>query len=279
MLVDLEVVACNRLVDKAFQQETRDGKTSTNQVQFDKAHMRAETHASGDDVAIVFDGPSQTVRMINLDKKTYMEMTKAQMDQMKQMMGGASSSSASPSAASDQMSAAQKQIEEQMKNMTPAQRAMVEQAMKGRGMPGMPGTPGATPAAAAPAAMQYREAGSDKVAQWTCTKYEGMRGQEKVAEICTVDPKEFGLTPSDFDIAKQLADFVKSIAPQVANQAVMFGTATEQGFSGIPVRHISYSGGKVTSTIELKEFRREAFPASNFDVPAGFTKQTMGARP
>src|SRR5947199_7290148 len=79
------------------QQETRDGKSSTNQIQLDKTHIRAETHASGEAMAVLFDAPAQTVRMLNLDKKTYVEMTKAQMDQVKQQMGGASA----------QMSAAQ----------------------------------------------------------------------------------------------------------------------------------------------------------------------------
>ena len=246
------------------QQETRDGQSSTNQVQLDKTHMRVETHVSGDDVAVVFDAASQTVRMINFGKKTYIEFNKAQMDQMKQQMAGAAA----------QMSAAQKQIEEQMKNMPPAQRAIVEQAMRGRG-----GVPGAgPPAAAAQARPQYRAAGSDKVAQWSCTKYEGLRGQEKVADLCTVDPRDFGLTAADFDIAKQLAEFLKTLAPQSADQLFMAATPEEQGFSGFPVRQILYANGKVTATIELREFRRETFPASNFEVPAGFTKQNMGAR-
>ena len=246
------------------QQETRDGKSSTNQVQLDKTHMRAESHASGDNVAVVFNGATQTVWMINQDKKTYMEMNKAQMDQMKQQMGGASA----------QMSAAQKQMEEQLKNMPPAQRAMVEQAMRGRG-----GVPGAAPQpAAALARLQYRPAGSDKVGQWSCTKYEGFRGQEKADEVCVVDPKEFGLTAADFDVAKQLAEFMKTLAPQSADQAVGIGTPEEQGYSGFPVRHILYTNGKVASTVELKEFRRETFPASSFELPSGFTKQNMGQR-
>src|SRR5437016_4656190 len=89
------------------QQETTNGKSATNQIQMDKTHIRSESHTSGESVAILFDAPSQTVRMLNLDKKTYMELNKAQMEQMKQQMGGASA----------QMTAAQKEMEERMKNM------------------------------------------------------------------------------------------------------------------------------------------------------------------
>lgn len=246
------------------EQETRDGKSSTNQIQLDKNHMRAESHSNGDAMAVVFDGGAQVIRMVNLDKKTYNEVDKAQMDQLKQRMSGASS----------QMSAAQQKMQEQMKNMTPEQRAMVEQMMRGRGMPGMA-------PAAAPAKIEYRAAGSDKVGKWSCNKYEGFRGQEKVAEVCTVDPKELGLTAADFDVAKQLAEFLKSIAPQSADRATYFGTTEDQGYSGVPVRRIAYLNGTVSSQSELKDIQHQSFPASTFEVPAGFTKQPMGmgARP
>jgi hypothetical protein len=236
------------------QQETRDGKTSTNQIQIDKTHMRAESRASGESNAFLFDSTTQVARMVNLDKKTYVEITKAQMEQM-----------------SGQMNSAMAQMQEQMKNMPPEQRAMVEQMMRGRGgaMRGM--------AAAAPP-TQYKAAGSDKVLQWSCAKYEGFRGNEKVSEVCTVDPKEFGLTAADFEVAKQLAEFMKSLIPQGADQMFTLGTPEGQGFSGIPVRQTSFTNGKPASVREIKEFRRETFPASTFEVPAGFTKQAMGMR-
>ena len=247
------------------QQDMRDGENrQPTRFRSTRVICRTETHATGDATAVVFDAGTQTIRMINLDKKTYMEIDKAQMDP---------DEAADVAGASAQMSAAQQKMEEQMKNMPPAQRAMVEQMMKSRG-----GMPGAALTPAAPAPIQYHQTGSDKVGQWSCTKYDGMRGEEKVVEICTVDPKDAGVTAADFEIAKQLADFMKTLAPQAPTQNLTIGSA-EQGFSGIPVRHILYSNGKVTATMEIKEFRHEAIPAATFDLPAGFTKQTMGARP
>jgi len=41
---------------------------------------------------------------------------------------------------------------------------------------------------------------------------------------------------------------------------------------------IQMDNGKPASVREVKEFRRETFPASTFEVPAGFTKQAMGMR-
>jgi hypothetical protein len=226
------------------QQETRGSKTETSQVQMDKTHIRAESHANGESTVFLFDGTAKAIRVLNLDKKTYMQMDTAQMQQMQQQMA---------------------QMQEQLKNMPPQQRAVMEQMMRGRG-----GLGGGPPAAAA---IQYKQTGSDKVGQWSCTKYEGYRGQDKVAEVCAVDPKDLGVTPADFEAAKQLADYLKSLMPQMADQMTMYGTAADQGFAGMPVRRITYSNGQVSSTSEVKEFKRGAIPASAFELPAGLKRE------
>jgi hypothetical protein len=227
------------------QKETRGNQSTTSRVQMDKDHIRAESRASGDESAFVFDGPKQTARMINITKKTYMEMTKADMERMKGQLDGAMA-----------------QMQQQLQAMPAAQRAMVEQMMQGRGMPGM---------TAALPKVEYKQTGSDKVG----TKYEGSVGGQKTTEVCTVDPKEFGLTPADFAVAQQLADFMKTMMPEVADRMFVNGTTQAQGFSGVPVRRTSFRNGAVESTTETTEFRRESLPASTFETPAGFRKETI----
>lgn len=234
------------------QKETRNGQTSNHEVQLDKSHMRAETHDNGRNNAVVYDATKQVVSVIDLTNKTYQEVNKSDLDQLK-----------------GQMDSAMAQMQEQLKNLPPQQRAAVEQMMRARG-----GIPGVNPAAAAPK-IQYRAAGSDKVGQWACTKYEGYVGQQKTAEVCTVDPKDLGVTAADFDIARQLAEFMKSLAPAAANQILTIGKAEEQGFAGVPVRNISYQNGQVESTVELTEVRHTTFPASTFEIPAGFRKEAL----
>jgi hypothetical protein len=224
--------------------ETRDGKATTTLTQMDKSHIRTET-GSG---VFIFDGDAQVMRIVNMERKSYTEMTKADMQKMSQ-----------------QMSAAM----EKLKDMPPAQRAMMEKMMAGRGMPG------AGPAAAP---ITYRATGSDKAGQWACAKYDGMRAAEKVVELCAVEPKALGLTPADFEVAKELAEFMKSIVPQMADQIALNGTPAEQGFSGYPIRRSHFSGGKVTSVSELKEIKRELIPASAWQAPAGFKRESFGGR-
>jgi hypothetical protein len=227
------------------QEETRDGKVTTNTMQMDRSHMRMET---GGSMVVIFDGEAEVMRTINMERKSYTEMDKAQLQQMSQ-----------------QMSAAM----EQLKNLPPEQRAMMEKMMKGRGgMPGMPGM-ASTP-------VTYRAAGADKAGRWACTRYDGTRDQQKVVELCTVAPTALGLTEADFAVAKRLADFLKSLMPQIADQVTLNASEAEQGYSGIPIRRTDYSGGKVRAVSELKDIRREAIPASAWQVPAGFKRENIG---
>jgi hypothetical protein len=174
-----------------IQQETREGKSTTSRIQIEKNRMRAESSATGESTAFTFDGDRDIVRSINFDKKTYLELDQAQVKQIRQQLD---------------------QLEEKLKGMPAQRRAIVEKMMQGRGRGG------ALLGAELPP-VEYRQAGSDKVAQWACSKYDGYRGKEKVMEVCTVDPKVFGLTPADFDVARQLADFMKNLIPQIADQA------------------------------------------------------------
>jgi hypothetical protein len=228
--------------------------TRTTQVQVERERLRAEmTGPAGETQVVIFDGPQQVLRIVSVDRKSYTEMTKADADRM-----GA------------QVSTAMAGMKEKLASMPPEQRAKVEAMMARMG--------GTLPAAVAASKPEYRRTGSDKAGKWTCDKYEGFRNGEKVSEVCTVDPKALGLTPADFDISKQVAAFFQKMLPQAEDQIVGFGTLETQGFNGVPVRRISYSGGAVQSTSEVTDVRRQTFAESTYDVPAGFQKQAIGRK-
>jgi hypothetical protein len=233
------------------QKTTTPGGAETHNVQIEPNRMRAETAAmpargggmNGGSQAIIFDGAKQTLTIVNDTQKTYSEMTKADVDRI----GG-------------QMSAAMAQMQEQMKNMPPDQRERIQAMMGGRGMPG----------AAAPRTT-YKKVGTDTVGKWTCDKYDGYQDEKKVSEICTVDPKALGFTAADFQVTKQLAEFFAKLMPQGADRIFAIGSAEQQGYSGVPVRHVTITGDqRITS--ELVDVKRESFPESTFTVPTGYTK-------
>ena len=69
-------------------------------------------------------------------------------------------------------------------------------------------------------------------------------------------------------------DVFSKLMPQGMDRLFAVGTAGPTGFSGFPVKSVSYdSSGKVTSTMELTDASRQNFPDSLFAVPAGFQKK------
>jgi hypothetical protein len=227
------------------------GTATTHQSQIEKTRMRAETDSGGRKMTMIFDGTAQVMRTIDDASKSYTEMTKADMEKMSAQMAGAMT-----------------QMQEQMKNMPPEARKRMEAMMAGRG------------AAAGPAApTEYKKIGTDKVGKWTCDKYEGTRNGEKVSELCTVAPASVGFTAGDFEVTRQMAEFFSKLVPQGADQMFRVGSATANGFSGLPVRTIIFRNGAPSFTSEITDVSRQNFPDSLFTVPAGYTKRDMmGAR-
>jgi hypothetical protein len=217
------------------------GKSSTNQVQIDKNYMRTES--GGSQTAVVFDGPMQTMRTLDLAKKTYMEITRAELEQAKKQ--------------TDALMA-------QLQNMPPAQRQQMEQMMQGRGMAAL--------AALTPPKPEFRAAGTDKVGQWACSKYEGYVNNQKTVEVCAVNPSMLNLGAADFEVGKQMAEFLKSFRPEGMDSLIVNATTQDQGYAGIAVRRTTFKNGAVESVMEITQLKRETFPASTFAVPAGFTK-------
>ena len=231
------------------QQTTAGAVTRKTEVQIEREHMRAEIiGAPGGNRIVTFDGPQQILRIINVEGKSYTEMTKDDADRMGAMMN-----------------AMMAKMKEKIAKLPPEQRAKIEASMGPGGL--VVGT----------ARPEFRRAGTDTVGKWTCDKYEAFRNEQKVMEICTVDPKTLGLTPADFEISKSFGAFFEKVVPQGADQVVGIGTIEKHGYSGVPVRRVMYRNGKVLATSDVIEVRRQSFDASSYDAPAGFRRQEWGA--
>jgi hypothetical protein len=229
-------------------QKTTVGDTPrTSQIQIEQNRMRAEVDAGGGARRVViFDGAKQVLWILDDDRKTYNEMTKADVDRL----GG-------------QVQDVMAQVQAQLANMPPAQRAQIEALMKGRGIPG----------SAAPAPKtEYRKAGTDKVGKWTCDKYEAFQNNQKTSELCTVDPAILGFSLADFEVSRQLGDFFKKVVPQSAEQLFIVGKTEDQGYSGVPVKRVVTLAGRQTTT-EITDVSRRTFAEATFAVPATFKKE------
>jgi hypothetical protein len=125
-----------------------------------------------------------------------------------------------------------------------------------------------------PAKVVYRKAGTAKVGRWTCDKYESYVDGEKTSELCTVDPKVLGLTAGDLAVARQYADFLPADPDAGQQLLATFGTMDVQGFAGVVVRQLYFRFGDQSGSA-LTDVRRASFPESDFQVPAGFTKEAL----
>lgn len=231
---------------------TTNGTPRTSQVQMTAQRMRADVGTTaGQMQTVIFDGPKQVMYLVNVERKTYNEMTKADVDQM-----GA------------QLSGAMAQMQQMLASMPPEQRAQMEAMMKGRGMPGMPGLGGP------PAKTEYKKGGTQRVGKWTCDVYEMSAGGQKTGELCTVNPQTLGFTAADFEVSRQMAAFMRGLIPQGADALFQVGSA-EQGFSGVPVRRVTTVAGQQLVS-ELESVNRQDLPDSLFVVPEGFTKEAFG---
>jgi hypothetical protein len=216
-------------------------KVTTDTILLDANRLRME---SDDGRATMFLTDGGRNRMVMLDKtrNTYQEIDQQTMDQMGQQMAGMSA-----------------QMEAAMKNMPPEQRAMMEKMMKGK----MPQA-----AAAAPKTV-YTAKGSGTVNGFSCTKYEAMRGAEKVADLCAGVPAQLKLSTSDMQIFEKMRQFSASLLNSLANSPVRISVPTgslEAGYEGFPIQRTDFENGQPTKKSELKSITRTNFVDADFSL-------------
>lgn len=233
------------------QRATSEGGPFTIRIQIKAIRMRTEV-ASPNDVTqiVIFDGGKQVLYIVDPARKTYIEMTKADVDRMNTVAQGAMA-----------------QLQGQLETLPASQRAQMEAMMKGRG--------------GAAAAPHYTHTGSDNVGRWTCDKYDLMQDGQKIGDVCTVNPATLGFGATDLDVMRQMSELFSTMAAQMASQLPAVSPIDLPGTSGFPVKTVLTVQGH-TVTTEVIEVDRQTFSDSLFAVPAGFTKQdvmsAMGGR-
>ena len=226
--------------------QTRGDQAATTVMQLDSTHVRADLGRGSNGAVVVFDGTAQVLRMIDSERKSYREVTRAQTAQVGALLAA---------------------VQAQLEKFPPEQRKAMEAMLRGRaGM--LAGGPALAP-------ISYARTGPSKVGAWGCVLYDGLRDGQKVVEICAADGAEFGLTAADFQGVRQLVEFVKVLVPLAADEIAVYGSLEEQGFAGFPVRRTTLVNGMPDTVTELVDLRRESIPASAFEVPAAFTREEL----
>jgi hypothetical protein len=240
--------------------ETTDLKTSTTTQQemlLDNDRLRVNIGTGeGNRSSVLFltDGGRERMVMLDPARNEYREMDRQSMEQFSQQLQGAMA-----------------QMQSQMQNLPPEQRARMEQMMKGR----------MGQAAAAPVRTTYTARGSGSVNGFACTKYEGMRGAEKVAEVCAAKPADVHFAPADFQIFEKMREFGGSLMNGLANSPLAnnrLADLAQPGYDGFPIQQTTFSGGQATTKMELKSLDRANFSDADFSLGSARKVDLMPGR-
>ena len=223
--------------------------TETSKVFIEKDRMRVESSGGSENNIIIFRGDKDVFWMINNDRKTYNEMTREDLEQLRKKMDNAF-----------------KEMEEQLKNLPPEQRKMMEQMMPKQAQMDMQ----------QPAKTIYKKKSSgEKVNQWTCTLYEGFVDGKKTKDVWTADFAQLKIDPNDLKGLNAMGKFFEVLTKET-DELFMIGSdelSKEGGFSGIPVKTIEYESGDVSQITEIKEITKKSFDSAIFELPAGLKKE------
>jgi hypothetical protein len=239
------------LMVSAHQSAVNSQDALTSKAYVDKDRMRVEMKGQTMDQIFIFRQDKELFWVIDNRAKTYMEMTKQDLQKMK-----------------EKVDEAMTMMQEQMKNMPPEQRKMIEQMMKGKMQASVPAT--------APTVTK-RSLRARKLISGFVINTKAPSKEKRKEDIWTTDWRQLGLTAEDFNVMQAMNEYFDEFS-KGKNSLYKIGSKEweqKQGYAGLPVKTIRYTEGKVQHTTEIKEIQRQDFVSTLFDLPAGLTKKAM----
>ena len=225
------------------------GEVTHDEILLDADRLRVNSTSKDSNRSFMYltDGGRERIVLLDKNRNEYREMDKQSIDQ-----------------ASQQLQGVMAQMQEKMKNMPPEQREMMEKMMKGK-------MGQAAGRGAAPIRTVYTAKGSGSVNGYSCTRYEGVRGTEKVAEVCAAKPSDLRVSASDFQVFEKMKEFSASMQTAFLNAVGGGGgnarpSVFETGYEGFPIEQTTFSGGKPERKSELKSAARASFSDADFSL-------------
>jgi hypothetical protein len=213
----------------------------------DASRLRTNMKGKDVDASVIFHVEGEDYKMMVVDntKKEYRVIDRKTMQEINEKVGGAMA-----------------QMQEQMKKMTPEQRAMMEKLM-GR----MGGTRQGQPPS--PPETVFQKTGPGNVNGRDCTKYDGLSEGQKISELCAAPPDSLNLTSSDLAVFEKMGAIFEEMTKSL-RQLPYFRSSSpkliEKQIDGIPVQQIQFENGQQTSKLEFKDSARRSFSDADFSV-------------
>ncbi len=211
--------------------------------------IRIDVESPRQNQQIIFDAGKNVFWVIDKGKGTYSEITDADLDKMAVAVNQAMA-----------------RMKEQLKNMPPAQRKMMEDMMKKQGMDI---NLDATASAKLPT---YKKVKSGvKINSFTADEYTAYKNNQKIMEGWYVPPAKVDLKKSDMAVFKKLGKFFGKISQ---GKSVM-ANFNDDNSPGYPVKQIVFTDGQPTMEMEVQKVERVNFGPEVFRLPPNLKKKSL----
>lgn len=236
-----------------YESTLRDLRTNTEgavRMQVDGGRLRLEqSNGAARESALIYR--DDTVYALNPKDKSYVVIDRPSIEKMAEKLG--------PTL---------RQMQEQLANLPPAQRAMMESMMGGQ--------PGG--ANRAPPMLRPTER-TEKVAGYSCKIVQLLEAEVLLRELCVAPPSELKGGQEVYDAAAKLSALLEEIVTSI-DAPWLTGTMARQmdNFSkigGVPLLTRSYEQGKLAREVRLQAIRSEAVSATQFEVPAEYRQREL----
>jgi hypothetical protein len=233
-------------------------QAQTGSIWLDGSNLRMETASGAKQSTFIFRGDMKLLWAIDKGRKGYVQLDEETVDAM-----------------GKRVTAARKQLENQLKAMPKEEREMMRKMMEGF-------APGVEQQAAAIPKTLVRETAERKEIDGKKTKkVELMRGTELVGEVWLTDWKSVKIASEDFNAFREFAAFQRNLMTSLG--AGVSGQYAEDGFDvfdqldGFPLLIRRYSAGAVESETTFKTVAKETSEEKLFMLPAGYKRTDLAS--
>lgn len=228
-----------------------EAKQDVQKLWFENGRFRVDSIENGSlTTTVIFR--NHTMYAIDHGEKSYTVVDKAAMDRMATQLAGM-----------------RKEMEAQMTDMPPEQRAMVEKMMKDQGMPGAKSAPQSK--------RSVKSTGrSASVAGRACRVWEVAQDGVKREELCVVAPASLPSGPELINAMREMTQMSRGFLETLGGGDAMDDAWSDlEQINGIPILTRNFEDGKAVDETRLTGVREESIGTAAFEVPKGFRQEKI----
>lgn len=224
----------------------------------------------------IYDVASNSMTVLMPEQNKYLVLDQKAADQMGAQANAAQKQmQAAMSAHQAEIDQAQKQMQAAMAQMTPEQRAQMQQMMGGQtpGAPaaGVAGTQAGTPQ------VEMKDLGTtESVAGRSCRDMQMVMNGRTLSSLCITDSlASFGIPAADMKTLELMRSNMQKLGSRMGPMAQGMSAMMGRGFTLKSTHQVMQDYKRVSVTDTFKSVSNAGLSGSLFEIPAGYTQTTM----